>query len=688
MSHIAHVRLAERPRLSLSLRQTPRFLVLTGLLVTLTAVANDVPAPSQEVGRHSVLFTEWEQIRDDALVDYMCSEILSSGGQTRGVTLIVSSSYGGGFLDDMQRAFGASGACAGIPWVAAAAAGPEQTARRWGDQAAQQHPGELLGTTWIDGLAGDSSLNVRSRLGAIRNGSASNSVLQDLRAAGLNDAMGPNGQNRETPHVASGNGGHAMVWNRAGGKHQVVLYGGFQASQRNYPDIENMSAALDFLLTYSQYTWYTVTGGDWGALEVAIRDAAAALDENTQLIIFLSGHGGTMLDLGEAPGGITAPIEAQKTLNFEIHDGWLDGQFGNYFATREWIPPASLDLYIDECRGCSEWQYELNGHALDFPGVDRTGLVQLLIPFAAIQPGSNALVIGPGPAAQAGRLTLSHLELSSGPVDELQAEQILRPAQSAAYYDPDRNGEGLFVELHPNGRALVYLFSYTPDGARQAWMLGTGEQVGEGIIVHDLLLPAGGRFGAEFDADGVVNRDFGSLFFRLPTCGSSLERGKLFVYPEAATGFSHLQSQNYVQLNLQVDCETGAGPGNTRYAGSWYDPAHDGQGLILQVLTDDSALVQWLTYDNAGNQVWIQGRGAFTGSRLVIDDPFTAAGPAWGADFDPASLVLSTWGGMSLENVTCWEAQLNYDAPDFTSGTLNLVPLTAPMGITNRTGLD
>ena len=63
-------------------------------------------------------------------------------------------------------------------------------------------------------------------------------------------------------------------------------------------------------------------------------------------------------------------------------------------------------------------------------------------------------------------------------------------------------GEGLVIEALSNGLVLIFWFSYDEDG-KQAWFYGLGEQDGTGIIVSEMLITSGGRFGPNFDPDQV-----------------------------------------------------------------------------------------------------------------------------------------------------------------------------------------
>ena len=668
--------------------------LLTALL-PLSIPANDLPAPTQLAGNHSTVATTTDDVRDDELVRFICEKIQANGGKVKDVKLMVNSCYGGGMLDDMQREFGPGGLCEGIPWVAGSASGPEQTARGWANETVANHPNHKLGSTWTDALFGNSPLNLNGNAGVVANGSASNNVLQDLQAAGPKDATGPQGQNKEAPQVASGNGGDGVQWKMDGAKHQAVVFGGLQTDQRHHNNISNVVDALknNWNGNAWQIRWHD--GGSRLDLFGAIEAAAAELDENTQLLVYIDDHGGTSFDFDEAIGAIAdVLIEDEKVINFEIPDGWIDGLWGNYFNSMPQVAFSALNMDVTHCANCSNWSYVLNNYIIEYPEPgDVTGPLHMPVLFPLIKPGQNQLRIiphaanrqqsvGGKPQTHFGGLTVSHLELTTGPINELEPEQVLLPAQSAAFFDPERSGEGIFVELLADSRAVVYVFSYTPSGGRQAWMLGVGEQVGRGIIVHEMLLPTGPSFGSDFDPDDLQMADFGTLVFLLPTCGTSEEEGGLFLYPEPETNYGNLTfSQDYTQLSVLVDCATGEGSANSPLSGSWFDPSHEGEGIILEVLKNGSAVVQWFTYNQGGQQMWIQGTGTFNGDTLTVNDLFTTSGARWGDNFDPDDVDMADWGTLTMEFDGCGEAEVNYTSQAFGSGSLDMVRLTNLMGI-------
>jgi len=267
-------------------------------------------------------------------------------------------------------------------------------------------------------------------------------------------------------------------------------------------------------------------------------------------------------------------------------------------------------------------------------------------------------------------------------------------ARTAAYFNPDRAGEGIFVEMLPDDRALIYLFSYGPKYVwgtdppvvhepSQTWMIATGT-IRAGGIFADGLQPIGGHFGAGFDPNEIVYQNFGGFFFTFPTCGTSTERGFFEVWATGASlDFQDLEIDNYVQLSQVLDCETGEGSPNSYLTGSWFDPSRAGEGFIVQVLTDRRAIVQWMTYNNDGDQMWMQGMGEFddSGRVLSVAELQSFVGTYWGSDFDVAEVTAMPFGSLTMEFSDCAHAFMSYDSLEFGAGTQSLERLTTPIGI-------
>lgn len=120
-----------------------------------------------------------------------------------------------------------------------------------------------------------------------------------------------------------------------------------------------------------------------------------------------------------------------------------------------------------------------------------------------------------------------------------------------------------------------------------------------------------------------------------------------------------------------------------KFAGTWFDPTHDGEGFVIQILEGGSALVFWYTYDGSGNQLWILGTGSFDGTSITISETTTATGGMIGNNFNSNDVVRENWGGFSITFNSCTEATLQYNSirSGFGSGQQNLTRLTSPKGL-------
>ena len=83
---------------------------------------------------------------------------------------------------------------------------------------------------------------------------------------------------------------------------------------------------------------------------------------------------------------------------------------------------------------------------------------------------------------------------------------------SGAWFSPDRAGEGFVVEVFENGRGLVYWFTYAADGSGQPiWLTADARFRDNMLQIDSLLRPTGVRAGRDFDNNGLILQDWGSL---------------------------------------------------------------------------------------------------------------------------------------------------------------------------------
>lgn len=110
----------------------------------------------------------------------------------------------------------------------------------------------------------------------------------------------------------------------------------------------------------------------------------------------------------------------------------------------------------------------------------------------------------------------------------------------------------------------------------------------------------------------------------------------------------------------------------------WYDPARSGEGLVLEILDEDSALIYWFTYDESGAQRWLIDVGNIEGNEIVFPQLTVTSGGRFGPDFDPDDVEQQVVGDAVLSFSDCDTAQWSYSAFGH-SETLEMNRLTQTM---------
>jgi hypothetical protein len=87
-------------------------------------------------------------------------------------------------------------------------------------------------------------------------------------------------------------------------------------------------------------------------------------------------------------------------------------------------------------------------------------------------------------------------------------------------------------------------------------------------------------------------------------------------------------------------------------SGSWYLPARDGEGYVIEIIgpeLEQQMLAYFYTYDEAGNQIWmIGGQAPFNGDTAVLPMLITS-GASYGDDFDPDDVLRESWGTLTFK---------------------------------------
>jgi len=254
---------------------------------------------------------------------------------------------------------------------------------------------------------------------------------------------------------------------------------------------------------------------------------------------------------------------------------------------------------------------------------------------------------------------------------------LVEPGTSRSWYDVSHDGEGFLIEIISADSAVVYWFTYDENG-NQRWFFGVGRIVGNRIIIDDLLTSAGGKFGADFDPAEVVFTSAGNATFLFDSCDSGFMKytvdgkvGRMVIEPASSIAGLPCGAAAEVKGGL---------PGGI--SGSYYDILHDGEGFLVEILSDVLALVYWFSYDTEGNQRWFFAVGTISGDTITIDEFLTTSGGIFGPDFDPDTVVRSVWGSGSFR-LNCNGGDMDYVAtePGFGTGDQDLERITAIAGM-------
>lgn len=96
-------------------------------------------------------------------------------------------------------------------------------------------------------------------------------------------------------------------------------------------------------------------------------------------------------------------------------------------------------------------------------------------------------------------------------------------SHSGMWFDLAHGGEGWTIEELPDGRAVVYWFTYD-DRGEQAWTIAIASIAGPRITTTENLQPVGTLFGAAFDPARITMRAWGGFEFEFAGCDQATLR--------------------------------------------------------------------------------------------------------------------------------------------------------------------
>ncbi len=274
-----------------------------------------------------------------------------------------------------------------------------------------------------------------------------------------------------------------------------------------------------------------------------------------------------------------------------------------------------------------------------------------------------------------------------GPV-EIQGGMDLTNAQSGLYYDVNRNGEGVIVEMLNGTSALVTMFTYHPNKTDLMWFIGIGNIVGNSIVIDEVLRTSGGVFGSGFNADNIVRTDVGGMSIVFPDCDSSASNSGRLTFQagfEFSTELENMLVKNQ-RLSRLLSCDQTQANAQSGRSGSFFDADRSGEGLFVEVLDNGSAVIIFYTYTPDGKQFWFISSGVqINGNTLTASMVYPASTTGFGSQFDPNEVDLQPWGTLTLEyQPGCSMVNVSYSSTvaGYGNGTLSYQRLTQPAGTT------
>jgi hypothetical protein len=115
------------------------------------------------------------------------------------------------------------------------------------------------------------------------------------------------------------------------------------------------------------------------------------------------------------------------------------------------------------------------------------------------------------------------------------------------------------------------------------------------------------------------------------------------------------------------------------FSGLWYDPEHNGEGFIVEILDSATALVYWFTYHGDGSQRWFIGVGDVKENRVVVEEFLDTHGGRFSSTKNPTDVVRTDRGRLAITFNNCDEAMVNFSIDGF-GGNMPVQRLTPVFG--------
>ena len=301
-------------------------LLLAGMLTLAMAMASGQPNPAwaqldlQPADKHSTLPDEnLNYIRDDDFAKLMQDNLTKGGASlVKDAKFLFQECYGGGMLDDLQKAFGTA-----LSWVGGSASRYDQLS---GGQISTL---EKVKETSVDSLYVANPPQDYWTKALVPQLGMSQTLLQSINNARDKDQIGVKGfiGNFEKGQSIAANGGENLMLNNVQAtSHYAILWAGYADHLRHFTDIDNLRQALQNAWQGTNYqinilygdglhetakgqydtvalpsSWnqgqVSTKAGTIANLKATVASIAQNLGADAEFCFFASDHGGELTDV-------------------------------------------------------------------------------------------------------------------------------------------------------------------------------------------------------------------------------------------------------------------------------------------------------------------------------------------------------------------------------------------------------
>ena len=113
---------------------------------------------------------------------------------------------------------------------------------------------------------------------------------------------------------------------------------------------------------------------------------------------------------------------------------------------------------------------------------------------------------------------------------------------------------------------------------------------------------------------------------------------------------------------------------------SFYDPLHQGEGYLIEVLSGGAVLIYWFSYDETGAQRWFVGLGQADADGFYVAELYVSEGGIFGPQFKPEEVLYTLVGSLWISFDSCGFGIASY-LVDGRYGTQQIQRLTQLAGL-------